>query len=205
VCQLKNKIKEAYNLILSYVVPPKKLDFDLLKFTNLNWNDQNNQKKWFYSSTEFIKYVSEELNPGIFAELKDLSSQNQKDFHKVCISFVSKILSLFPKYFTFTADALDLTSFLELKGSFADIKENFLEFGKRYGVINQENIAQFQSEIVKLFSDPLLQSYKELAENQTLKLWDHINEKEFSLLHKVARIAHSLPTKSATLNNLFQS
>jgi len=54
-----------------------------------------------------------------------------------------------------------------------------------------------------LKSNPRIQEFKQLAENNTLKLWDLLNDQEVPLIYKIARMAQSLPTTSASIEQAF--
>ena len=150
-----------------------------------------------------IKHLSEDIDPFIFQGLNNLDLKQQTDFHNIYCSFIGNILKLFPHYFSFKPDILDLTSFLELNTSYSDIKEKIVQFGKHFKIIDEKNISQIHEEIIKLKSNPRIQEFKQLAENNTLKLWDLLNDQEVPLIYKIARMAQSLPTTSASIEQAF--
>jgi hypothetical protein len=201
--QVKAGITHCYNLLLSYIMPAENLEFNVEKFIKINWLSQKKQEEYFYDSAGFIEYLSDELSPEDFQGLKELPEASQNNFYKNSVKFMAKILRLFPKYFNFTDKVLELTTFLELKDSFSRAKDKITDFGKRCNLLKEEELPQLHSEIVQLFSDPNLKSYKDSAQGNTLKLWDMIDEKEFSLLHRLVKVAHSLPTTSSTIEQAF--
>ena len=202
-CKVKALIQECYNLMLSFMIPSDKLDFNVDKFIKINWVNPKSQKQWFYNCNDFVKHLSEELEPELFKDLKLMNIKDQKIFYNISCAFIAKILKLIPHYFTFKKDILDLTSFLELKTTYADLKNRMIQFGKHFKILDDKNMAQFSNQIIKLQSNPNLQEYKAIAANNTLKLWDMIGEDGIELITKVVQTAQALPTTSASIEQAF--
>jgi len=98
-------------LILSYIIPFKKLDAEIESLLKIKWDNPKNQKKWFFTRATLIKHLSEDIDPFIFQGLNNLDLKQQTDFHNIYCAFIGNILKLFPHYFYFKPDILDLTNF----------------------------------------------------------------------------------------------
>ena len=200
---MKTKIKECYNLVLSYIVPFEKMEFEIEELLKINWVNLKNQTKWFFDRTAFINHLSDNIDPVIFQGLNNLEIKDQIDFYKMCCTFIGKILKLFPHYFSFKLDILDSTSFLELNASYSDTKEKLVKFGKRFNILDEKNMPQLHEEIIKLKSNPRIQEFKQIVQNNTLRLWDLIGNQDIPLIYMLARMAQSLPTSSASIEQAF--
>ena len=68
----------------------------------------------------------------------------------------------------------------------------------------QEEIPNIHNEIIKLFSDPLFESYRQEVQKESFRFWSLINDQEYKHLKKLALIAYTSPT-TQLLSRHFQS
>ena len=95
---------------------------------------------------------------------------------------------------------MDLATFVELGDDPAEIEKKKL-FEEKFGIIKKEDKEEFYQELVK-FNGRNMRFYMKDKKN-SLHIWDHIEEDGFHHISKIARIAQTLPTSSATIEQSF--
>jgi len=203
ITRLKKNIVQSYFLILGIMIRSEKMNFDIDSFINLDWEKDAIQSAWFYDAERFIDHLCNDLNPERFEKIRELSNENLIKFYTSSAKFIGTILKDFPAYLPLTNETLNLVTFLELKEDYGKIKEKMLAFGEKFKLINKKNQGQFNEEIIKLLSHGMLTSFKQITEGDTIKLWDIIKVEGLELLNSLAKIGHSLPTTSATIEQAF--
>ena len=96
---------------------------------------------------------------------------------------------------------LDLATFIELRDGLAEIERKIKLFEEKFGIIKKEDKEEFYQELVK-FNGRNMRFYMKDKKN-LLHIWDHIEEDGFHHISKTARIAQTLSTSSATIEQSF--
>ena len=81
------------------------------------------------------------------------------------------------------------------------LKKKIREFDEKFGIIKNDEKEDFYQELIR-FNGRNLRFYAKDKKN-TLHIWDHIEEDGFKFIAKIARIAQTLPTTSATIEQSF--
>ena len=89
---LKYYIQECYSSILSLIVKREALNFqDLVKYTEINWTNEENHHIWFFENSSWIQNLLQ-TQPLLLARLANLTIEQQNQFCSLFKPFLAKVL-----------------------------------------------------------------------------------------------------------------
>jgi len=106
------------------------------------------------------------------------------------------------EYLPLNDSLIDILDFVELKDDYPTLKDKVRQFNKKFNIIEEENMIELKEELIKLKNSKL-----EFHRNNSislLHLWDRLEKEEkLIFLPKIMKVAQSLPTSSATIEQSF--
>jgi len=99
---------------------------------------------------------------------------------------------------------IDILDFVELKDEFPVLKSKIKTFNNKFNIIKEEEKENLKSELVKL-KDIKVEYYRNNS-TSLLHMWDCIEKEEkLELLSKITKVAQTLPTSSASIEQSFST
>ena len=201
ICGLKNNINECFNSILDIIANPKASLMEKAKLLEQDWEDTLIQEELFLPNDEFLDNVIDEFGSK-YRVLKEKNIEIQEDFTCIFHNFIGKILNLLIEYLPLNDSLIDILDFVELKDDYPTLKDKVRQFNKKFNIIEEENMIELKEELIKLKNAKL-----EFHRNNSislLHLWDRLEKEEkLIFLPKIMKVAQSLPTSSATIEQSF--
>lgn len=198
---LKITIDECYDSVSYLVLKPDRMEVARGKRLTLNWEHLEVQKEWFKDTQRFVSDLVTEIDPKRLRSLKSLTFQEQENFMLIFYKFIGKVLNLLGEKLPLDDEVIDMLEFVDLNQDFGLIKDKLLSFIKRFSILKEDLIPDVVEELIALKTKKY-STFKEQARN-SIELWDIIEKNGFILLPYIARIAQSLPTSSATIEQSF--
>jgi len=153
---------------------------------------------------EFLSSISGELSSK-FAILLSQNGEIQSQFVSSFYDYFGRLLNSFNQYLPLGDDLVQLLDFVELKDTFPCLKKKIEKFCKEFNLAQEENGKKKLKEELNKLKDLKIEYYRENSKN-VLHMWDHIEAKEkLSILPEIVRLAESLPTSSATIEQSFSN
>lgn len=203
IAGLKKNIHECYNSILDFVIKPELWEKENAEFLKLDFEDWDTQDRIFMSVQDFIKNISD-LNKEfklLELETKDIQKMFVDDF----FDYFGKILNSLKQYLPLENELVNDLDFVELKDTYVILKQKMKRLCDKFNLFqNEEEKVVFKNELLQL-KNLKAEYYRETSQN-TLNMWDRIEKMEkWTLIPKLVRIAESLPTSSATIEQSFSN
>ena len=201
ICGLKNNLNECYNSILDLLTNSKATLMGKTELLKLDWEDTATQEELFFISEEFISNINDELGSK-YGALKQKDVKIQEEFTSIFYKFIRKILNLLGEYLPLDNSLIDIFDFVELKDNFMVLKEKIKQFNKKFNIIGEENMTKLKEELIKL-KNTKIEFYRN-STNSLLHMWDRLEKEEnLVFLPKIMKVAQTLPTSSATIEQSF--
>ena len=202
IAGLKSNINECYNAILDLVLKPDLWNQDRSVFLALDFQDWEIQSNYFMEPKEFIQNISEDLSQKFtILEAKDEETRDQ--FVSNFYDYFARLLNSFKQYLPLEDSLVQILDFVELKDTFPILKKKIEKFCKELELVQNEEEKKLMKEELNKIKEIKIEYYRENSKN-VLHMWDHLEGKEkLTILPKIVRIAESLPTSLATIEQSF--
>ena len=202
--RVKTETNKYWDFILDLVVKPAFSEKSKEELLSTSWQDDEITKTVFKSPKDFMNSLVQEIDSK-FTSLNTQNAEAQLDFFSVFSKFLGSILDSLAGYLPLENDMVEIIDFVELKDTYPSLKEKISKFCEKFDIIKEEMKSQFKQELIQLKG--ILQSkilfYKETSID-TLHLWDLLEKEEkLEILPRIARIAETLPTSSAPVEQSF--
>jgi len=203
ICGLKNNISECYNSILDIILNSNASVLEKKKLIELDWEESKIQEEMFMSHEQFIDNIIEELGEK-YRVLNQQDISVRTEFVSIFYLFIGKILNLMREYLPLKDPLIDILDFVELKDEFPVLKSKIKTFNNKFNIIKEEEKENLKSELVKL-KDIKVEYYRNNS-TSLLHMWDCIEKEEkLELLSKITKVAQTLPTSSASIEQSFST
>ena len=119
--------------------------------------------------------------------------------------YFGKIFNSLKQYLPLENELVNDLDFVELKDTYVILKQKMKRLCDKFNLFqNEEEKVVFKNELLQL-KNLRAEYYRETSQN-TLNMWDRIEKMEkWTLIPKLVRIAESLPTSSATIEQSFSN
>lgn len=203
--ELKRLMHGCCKAIMDLVIDSPKMTKDLFIWSK-EWDNEDIQKEYFKNNKIFLKSISQETDVKRFKGLCSLSESEADVFATTWKGFLKKIMVLLIEYLPLKDETIEFTDFVNLMHDFGSMKSKVLDFNTKYQIIEEENVPILLKELRNL--DTIgFKYFKDQADN-SIHIWDVVQEhkikdEKFEFLPHLARVAHTLPTSSATIEQSF--
>jgi len=206
---LKAEMIQCIRDISHLFINPNDIPMNIADIERKEWENEENIHKYFLNNDEFIKNLIREIDPAL-KELLSLDLETQNKFSSNFQKYLAKVLSLLIIYLPIDDKIVDTLDFVSLTQPLSVFKEKVLSFNDQFRIIPAEQIPELSDEINLIMNQDILWM-KALCKESSLYLWDMIQgtsssetgNLKYPLLNKVFKVAHSLPTSSACLEQTF--
>ena len=203
ISELKKQIANCWSFVLDLTVKHDLFEKTKEELLSMSWEDEENYQN-FKSSQEFIKSLSDEVGSK-FGDLLKEPGDVQDRFTATFFPFLGKMLNLLAEYLPLEDNILEIIDFIELKEGFSLLKEKIYNFNEKFHIISENEKTLLKTELLNLkgLLPSKIQHYKN-SSSSLLHMWDILEKEEnFKILSKFARLAQTLPTSSAPIEQSF--
>ena len=207
ISQLKVQVNDFFISILELCVCSKKLDLQgIIKYTEVNWENERVQEEWFFCTKEFLRN-SIKVEPQRMQGLTRLINQEEEEFVSIFKKFLARTLYLITDYLPLNHKTIDTLDLVQDFCNFGYMDEKVSILNNYFGIIGQEKAAELRAEVRKLASRKR-SKYEDGKSNNILQVWDNIERDKtdgfvFHLLPQIVRAAQALPTTSSDVEQGF--
>jgi len=208
---LKLEMNQCLKDISCLFLNPEKIPEEVTEMKLKQWDKEENFQDFILPHDIFIQTIIREIDPNL-KDILLLEEEKQQKFAEVLKKFLSKVLSLLVHYLPVGDKTIDSLDFVTLVHPLPILKEKILNINNTFAIISSEQIPDLVDEINSLKSKEKLWM-RVVCKESSLHLWDLIQgvslsedgNSKYPLLSKVFRIAHSLPTSSSGIEQVFSS
>ena len=206
---IESCIKEIAFIFMNKEKIPK----DLASFSDLNW-DEDDLYIYKMDKNNFVENMKRELNEN----LKDIllfPSALCDSILEYCHKYLKSLVKWLTYYLPIQDELLRALDFISLPQNSLQMKQNILNFNRKFKLIpeDQENLIIAEiNDLMKLNINWIRVS----SQNSSLKMWDFIEStfnnidkktkkviQRFPLLSIIFRTVHAFPTSSANVEQVF--
>jgi len=192
-------------------INPNSIPENISVMKEKKWDSEENLYEHFVPVEVFIKNLEREIDPNL-KDLFTFEADFQKEFTEYFQKYLARLLSFMIFYLPIEDRIVKALDFLNLTQSISELKENILYFNERFSIIPPQQTPDLFEEINLLSSQDKVWM-KPLCKESALHFWNLIEGTsttstgcpKYPLLSKVFKIAHSLPTSSACIEQSFSS
>ena len=205
---LKKEILQCINDISRLFISPEFITDNISEMNAKFSGDINTIKPFLLSKNLFFKNIITDIDSNL-NDLKTLSHEDQIDFTEIMQKFLAKLLysllSSLPQN-----SVIETLDFVDINLPHDTFKERILTFNKTFHIVPIIQTPELIDEINNLYSQNLFWQ-RNTAKDSSLYLWDLVNNSAsqnenktiYPMLSSIFRVAHSLPTSSACIEQSF--
>ena len=205
--EMNHCLKGIANLFLDPNCIP--LDISIMKANN--WDKEENLYEHFLPVEKFLKNLEREVDPNL-KDVLTFETEIQNKFTETFQKYLAKLFSFMIFYLPVDDKIVKALDFLNLTQPLPILKENILYFNETFSIIPLEKVSDLLEEVNLLDSHEKVWM-RSVCKESALHLWNLIEgtsvfstgEAKYPLLSRIFRIAHSLPTSSACIEQSFSS
>jgi len=198
--ELKQQTSLCYLRIAELIIKPNQFNFDASKIITQDLDNIKVREKVVMDQDEFIEAISNEMsNNNIVKKVHELRRIDQGKFYNTFKPFLVSILICLGKKLPILDETVVTLDFVQLKGDSNLIKKQMQSFNNQYKIIDNEAL---NNEFSNLVSEGIS---KYCFDNNftILEMWDNIERSGYHNLALLAKVAQTLPTSSANIEQTF--